>query len=472
MLGEDFHVGENGHEVGVAGPARNDVQVDVIRHTGSGNSPQVPAEVEALRAVGLGQGAQPLTGEPVQLEDFVVLEVGDLTDVANRRNHQVAGRIREAIEQDERTPAAVDDEPLLVVALAGEAEDAALLLVRGAARTRAATEPRVASSQGRFYQGGEFTATVSIMKRLIVALGIATLLASAGASSVRADHDPANECLGATQTIRGTTGNDALVGTPGPDVIKGLAGDDTIDGGGGRDILCGEEGNDVLLGGDDGDSLDGGLGDDRLDGGPGLDLAFFRWSTAPVTASLVTNSATGEGTDTFVALEGLSGSRLNDVLSGDDGDNILDGVGGDDVLLGQGGIDGLDGDAGNDVLNGGPGIDFVYYLFAPRGITANLGSRKARGWGTDTLRSIEDLEGSPHSDVLTGDGRPNELNGGAGKDRLNGGGGTDSLIGEVGNDSLFGGSGRDGLIGGKGKDFADGGPGRDRCNAEKKRSCP
>ena len=237
------------------------------------------------------------------------------------------------------------------------------------------------------------------MKRLIVALGIATLLASAGASSVRADHDPANECLGATQTIRGTPGNDALVGTPGPDVIKGLAGDDTIDGGGGRDILCGEEGNDVLVGGDDGDSLDGGLGDDRLDGGPGLDLAFFRWSTAPVTASLVTNSATGEGTDTFVALEGLSGSRLNDVLSGDDGDNILDGVGGDDVLLGQGGIDGLDGDAGNDVLNGGPGIDFVYYLFAPRGITANLGSRKARGWGTDTLRGIEDLEGSPHSDV-------------------------------------------------------------------------
>ena len=175
---------------------------------------------------------------------------------------------------------------------------------------------------------------------------------------MRADHDPANECLGAgnaTMTIRGTAGNDVLMGTPGPDVIKGLAGDDTIDGGGGRDILCGEEGNDVLVGGDDGDSLDGGLGDDRLDGGPGLDLAFFRWSTAPVTANLVTNSATGEGTDTFVALEGLSGSRFNDVLSGDDGDNILDGVGGNDVLLGQGGIDALDGDAGNDVLNGGPG---------------------------------------------------------------------------------------------------------------------
>ena len=106
MLGEDFHVGEDGHEVGVAGPAWNDVQVDVIRHTRSGNSPQVPAEVEALWAVGLGQGSETLTGEPVELEDFVVLEVGDLTDMANRRDHQVAGRVGKAIEQDERTPAA------------------------------------------------------------------------------------------------------------------------------------------------------------------------------------------------------------------------------------------------------------------------------------------------------------------------------------------------------------------------------
>lgn len=330
-------------------------------------------------------------------------------------------------------------------------------------------------SQGRFYQGGGFAATVSIMKRLVIAIGIAALLASAGASSVRADHDPANECLGAgsvSQTIRGTPGNDSIVGTPGNDIIKGLAGNDTIDGGGGRDVLCGEEGNDVIMGGDGGDSLDGGVGDDRLDGGPGLDLAFFRWSTGPVTANLTTNTATGEGNDVFVALEGLSGSRFNDTLSGDDSDNILDGVQGNDVLLGQGGIDGLDGDSGNDVLDGGPGIDFVYYIFAPRGITANLGNRKATGWGTDTLRGIEDLEGSPYSDVLTGDPRPNALNGGGGSDRVAGGGGNDVLLGEVGNDSLFGGPGRDGLIGGKGKDRADGGPGRDRCVAERKLRCP
>jgi Ca2+-binding RTX toxin-like protein len=136
------------------------------------------------------------------------------------------------------------------------------------------------------------------------------------------------------------------------------------------------------------------------------------------------------------------------------------------------GLDGLDGDAGNDLLDGGPGPDFVYYYFAPGGITANLGSRRARGWGTDTLRGIEDIEGSPFADVLTGDARPNELNGDRGNDRVAGGGGNDSVLGGTGNDSLFGGGGRDRLMGHAGKDRGDGGPGRDRCSVEIKRRCP
>src|SRR5687768_1858591 len=171
------------------------------------------------------------------------------------------------------------------------------------------------------------------MRKIVLAGLLVAVAAFVGASAVRADHDPANECLGRTQTIRGTVGNDTLTGTPGNDVIKALAGDDTIDGGGGRDVLCGEEGNDTLVGGEGDDSLDGGAGDDKLDGGAGLDLAFFRWSTAPVTASLQSNTATGEGNDSLTAMEGLSGSRLNDTLQGDDGDNLLDGLGGNDVLL-------------------------------------------------------------------------------------------------------------------------------------------
>ena len=49
--GIDLHVGEHRHEVRVARPARDDVEVDVVGDPGSGDAAEVPAEVEAARAV-------------------------------------------------------------------------------------------------------------------------------------------------------------------------------------------------------------------------------------------------------------------------------------------------------------------------------------------------------------------------------------------------------------------------------------
>ena len=217
----------------------------------------------------------------------------------------------------------------------------------------------------------------------------------------------------------------------------------------------------MLVGGDDGDSLDGGLGDDRLDGGPGLDLAFFRWSTAPVTASLVTNSATGEGTDTFVALEGLSGSGFNDVLSGDDGDDIIDGM----AAISSGATCGPSGSTenGNDRwLDRYPhGLVLLPLLHLRRS-----GSRR----GPRLRKTASQHQGSATKAAAAtqpGDGRPRAANGHVDSPAT----GT-LLFGEVGDDSMFGGPGRDGLIGGKGEDRADGGPTRDRCTAERKLRCP
>src|SRR3954452_10598686 len=49
MLGQHLHIGEHGHEVRVARPARDDVLVHVVEDAGARGPAEVPAEVEALR---------------------------------------------------------------------------------------------------------------------------------------------------------------------------------------------------------------------------------------------------------------------------------------------------------------------------------------------------------------------------------------------------------------------------------------
>jgi Ca2+-binding RTX toxin-like protein len=166
---------------------------------------------------------------------------------------------------------------------------------------------------------------------------------------------PAPSC-----TITGTANAETISGTSGDDVICAGGGGDTIKGGGGNDILRGEGGADKLYG-------EG--GDDTFDGGLGTDAANFSSSLAAITASLTSNTATGEGSDTLTAIENLVGSSKEDTLTGSEGNNFIDGgglgdsvtgMGGADTLNGGGGPDSInsqDGVNGNDSLDGGPGTD-------------------------------------------------------------------------------------------------------------------
>jgi Ca2+-binding RTX toxin-like protein len=68
--------------------------------------------------------------------------------------------------------------------------------------------------------------------------------------------------------------------------------------------------------------LDGGAGNDTLDGGAGLDTASYATAASGVTVSLAiagTQNTVGAGSDTLTALENLSGSAFNDLLTGDAG---------------------------------------------------------------------------------------------------------------------------------------------------------
>jgi Ca2+-binding RTX toxin-like protein len=202
-------------------------------------------------------------------------------------------------------------------------------------------------------------------------------------------------------TLTGTSSAETLTGTSGDDVICAGGGGDTIRGLGGNDTIKGDAGNDKLF---------GGPGDDTLDGGTGTnDTTNFSGSLAAITASLTTNTATGEGSDTLAGVESLVGSPKNDVLTGSEANNTLSGGGGADALDGLGGADKLTGGGGNDTEHGGMGNDSV------------VGSGGA-----------DNLFGDENDDALNSKDNVN------GNDSLDGGAGTDSKVTDANERSIVG----------------------------------
>ena len=203
---------------------------------------------------------------------------------------------------------------------------------------------------------------------------------------------------------------------------------DTLTGANGANLLKGMAGNDLLSGGDGDDVLEGGLGDDAIDGGNGVDVASYAGATSGVTVNLGTvagQDTFGDGTDTLVNIESLTGSAFADQLTGNAGANTLTGNAGNDVL---------DGGAGADTLIGGADNDTYVVDNAGDLVTENANE------GTDTVNAsvsyalaanIENLTltgsaaingtGNALNNAITGNAAANVLDGGAGADILSGG---------------------------------------------------
>lgn len=214
------------------------------------------------------------------------------------------------------------------------------------------------------------------------------------------------------ERLIGSGHSDTLTGDAGRNSITGLGGADRIEGLGGPDVQKGGVGDDRIHGGDGLDSHYGGPGDDFMDGGEGQDTPSFKFSPDPVTVDLAEGTATGEGSDTFVGMEVVAGSRHGDTLLGDEGSNTFFPLGGDDH------VDGRDG------------FDFVVYVQSPARVVVDLlAGSSSGGEGSDALVSIEGAVGSAYDDDLSGDDLANALYGVGGEDTLDGRGGSDFLSG-------------------------------------------
>ena len=133
-------------------------------------------------------------------------------------------------------------------------------------------------------------------------------------------------------------------------------------------------------------------GSDFLAGGAGFDFADYSGSTTQGATAFLSAPGSNSGAalgDTYVGIEGLTGTPLDDLLVGDNNANELPGGGGSDFLFGQGGNDRLVGGTGNDQLYGGAGNDTFAF--------------KNGAFGTDTIHDWQDA--GKAQDMISFDGQ-------------------------------------------------------------------
>lgn len=188
----------------------------------------------------------------------------------------------------------------------------------------------------------------------------------------------------------------------------------------------------------------------------------------------------------------VTGTNGNEAFIGLGGNDTLLGYGGQDTLLGGAGSDVLDGGIGDDLLDGGADDDTAVFNEAPGGIRirelgAGVLTVTTAGFGTDTLREIENLQTTDGSVAiqpdLTGLFRQNiagenslllgtrysgpvltlerQLFGTADSEVYGGTRGNDFMNCFAGDDAANAGAGDDVVDGGLGSNFLTGGDGRD-----------
>jgi len=209
----------------------------------------------------------------------------------------------------------------------------------------------------------------------------------------------------------------------------------------------GNDSDNHIFGGSGNDLFYGGAGRDVFIGGAGTDIVSYDDSDTGVVVGMwkLGQNGTAEG-DMYYDVEGLQGSRFNDVMDAGREDAILEGGNGDDVINGNDGNDhlygglksGLDGDVAQaDTLNGGSGDDVIVSA------VNDLGTVAHGDQGSDTI-TVHDGSafGDDGNDVLTGTGSNYQLSGGSGNDVL-----VLNLAGQSGTGGIaFGGMGDDTYI--------------------------
>jgi hypothetical protein len=119
IFGEDACLANRGHEVGVAGPAWEHVNVHVLRDACAGCGPEVHAHVEAGRRVNITQGRLRSFGQVHHLICDLFRRRIELARVQVRNDHHVSRDIRVKIQDNKTVLGAMQYEVGFVVVRVG-----------------------------------------------------------------------------------------------------------------------------------------------------------------------------------------------------------------------------------------------------------------------------------------------------------------------------------------------------------------
>ncbi|MEW6550984.1 MAG: hypothetical protein AB1389_02545 [Campylobacterota bacterium] len=244
------------------------------------------------------------------------------------------------------------------------------------------------------------------------------------------------DTLEGIENIKGTNYSDTIISNDTNSMSNtfwGGVGNDTLGAGSGDDYLYGESGDDKIIASNGSDFIDGGSDSEIF--GDTLDFSSINAQIALTLAE--------DGNESRAYEDGIATHRVYNVenIIASDLDSTLKGNSKNNTLTGGAGADTLSGGAGTNYLDGGSGVNTVDYSDASNEVTVDLsksGIQEVYTVGATTVKdvlvNIQNVIGSNHKDIITGNSASNSLYGGLGND---------TIVGSSGNDTLDGGDGID-----------------------------
>ncbi len=116
-FGHDLGFSQGQHEIGVAGPARHDVDVDVPGNTGAGGFADVGADVEPVRFIDAADDADGVGGQFHHLGARLCIQVFERVQVFVRYHHEMTGGVWVAVQDGKTVVSAEKDQVFQVVGL-------------------------------------------------------------------------------------------------------------------------------------------------------------------------------------------------------------------------------------------------------------------------------------------------------------------------------------------------------------------